>query len=52
MTEDEEWAVRSWLACYEDIHKNMLERGIIFLTQNDIVTVIQELRRTLDDSSE
>lgn len=52
MTEQERWAVESWLACYEDIHKNMLERGIVFLTQNDVVLVIQSLRRTLDDKPE
>lgn len=52
MTEQERWAVESWLACYEDMYKNMSERGIVFLTQNDIVTVIQHLRRTLDDKPE
>lgn len=51
MTEEERWAVSAWLAAYEHLDKKMTERGVLYITRNDLVSLIQEMRRALDNDS-
>lgn len=52
MTDEEVWAVRAWMAAYEDLHKRMLDRNLLFVSRNDIASLIQEMRHALDDLPE
>jgi DNA primase large subunit len=46
MSEEEyvRYAIRAWIAAYENLVVKMNEEGIAYISQNDLITIIKTMR--------